>query len=157
MNNSNRLSEKARKFEDEISPVSEILRYADLDYIKTIIKNPDDLISFAGGWVNHKAPEKLRNAYKTISSDVDLFHMSGGYSTTLGEREFKKAICKFEKKLYNMEIDEGEIAVGSGSTQLTIDVLRVLLNPKDKILLLDPTYVNFLPQLMTGFSDIEIL
>ena len=53
--------------------------------------------------------------------------------------------------------DEGEIAVGSGSTQLTIDVLRVLLNPKDKILLLDPTYVNFLPQLMTGFSDIEIL
>ena len=38
MNNSNRLSEKARKFEDEISPVSEILRYADLDYIKTIIK-----------------------------------------------------------------------------------------------------------------------
>ena len=157
MDNSNRLSEKARKFKDKISPVSEILRYADLDYIKSIVKNPEDLISFAGGWVNHNAPEKLRNAYKTISSDVDLFHTSGGYSTTLGESEFKKAICKFEKKLYNMEINEGEIAVGSGSTQLTIDVLRVLLNPKDKILLLDPTYVNFLPQLMTGFSDIEIL
>ena len=157
MDNSSRLSEKARKFEGEISPVSEILRYADLDYIKNMVKNPEDLISFAGGWVNHNAPEKLRNAYKTISSDVDLFHMSGGYSATLGEREFKKAICKFEKKLYDMEIDEGEIAVGSGSTQLTIDVLRVLLNPKDKILLLDPTYVNFLPQLMTGFSDIEIL
>ena len=157
MDNSSRLSEKARKFEGKISPVSEILRYADLDYIKNMVKNPEDLISFAGGWVNHNAPEKLRNAYKTISSDVDLFHMSGGYSATLGEREFKKAICKFEKKLYGMEIDEGEIAVGSGSTQLTIDVLRVLLNPKDKILLLDPTYVNFLPQLMTGFSDIEIL
>jgi len=157
MDNSRRLSEKARKFKDEISPVSEILRYADLDYIKSIVSNPEDLISFAGGWVNHNAPEKLRNAYKTISSDVDLFHISGGYSTTLGEREFKKAICKFEKKLYGMEIDEGEIAVGSGSTQLTIDVLRVLLNPKDKILLLDPTYVNFLPQLITGFSDIEIL
>ena len=39
MDNSNRLSKKARKFEGEISPVSEILRYADLDYIKTIIKN----------------------------------------------------------------------------------------------------------------------
>ena len=95
MDNSSRLSEKARKFEGKISPVSEILRYADLDYIKNIVKNPEDLISFAGGWVNHNAPEKLRNAYKTISSDVDLFHISGGYSTTLGEREFKKAICKF--------------------------------------------------------------
>lgn len=157
MDNSSRLSEKARKFEDEISPVSEILRYADLDYIKSIIKNPNDLISFAGGWVNHNAPEKLRDAYKTISSNVDLFHTSGGYSTTLGEKEFKKAICKFEKKLYNMQITEDEIAVGSGSTQLTMEVLRVLLDPKDKILLLDPTYVNFVPQLTVGFSDIEIL
>ena len=73
MDNSNRLSEKARKFEGKISPVSEILRYADLDYIKNIIKNPDDLISFAGGWVNHNAPEKLRNAYKSISDDIDLY------------------------------------------------------------------------------------
>ena len=73
MGNSSRLSEKARKFEGEISPVSEILRYADLDYIKSIIKNPDDLISFAGGWVNHNAPEKLRDVYKTISSDIDLY------------------------------------------------------------------------------------
>ena len=157
---SSRLSESPRKFEDnpqQTNPVSEILRYADLDYIKTIIKNPDDLISFAGGWVNHKAPEKLRDAYKTISSNIDSFHTSGGYSATLGEKEFKKAICKFEKKLYNMEIHEDEIAVGSGSTQLTMEVLRVLLDPKDKILLLDPTYVNFLPQLTVGFSDIEIL
>jgi len=157
MDSSSRLSEKARKFENEISPVSEILRYADLDYIKRIIKNPNDLISFAGGWVNHNAPEKLRDAYKTISSNIDSFHTSGGYSATLGEKEFKKAICKFEKKLYNMEIHEDEIAVGSGSTQLTMEVLRVLLDPKDKILLLDPTYVNFLPQLTVGFSDIEIL
>ena len=157
---SSRLSESPRKFEDnpqQTNPVSEILRYADSDYIKTIIKNPDDLISFAGGWVNHNAPEKLRDAYKTISSDINLFHVSGGYSATLGEREFKNAICRFEKKLYCMEIHEDEIAVGSGSTQLTLDVLRVLLNPKDKILLLDPTYVNFLPQLTVGFSDIEIL
>jgi aspartate/methionine/tyrosine aminotransferase len=157
MGNSSRLSEKAKKFEKEISPVSEILRYADLDYIKTIVKNPEDLISFAGGWVNHNAPEKLRNAYKSISDNTDLFHMSGGYSATLGEREFKKAICKFEKKLYGMEINEDNIAVGSGSTQLTMEILRVLINSRDKILLLDPTYVNFLPQLMTGFSDIEIL
>ena len=38
-----------------------------------------------------------------------------------------------------------------------MEVLRVLLDPKDKILLLDPTYVNFVPQLTVGFSDIEIL
>ena len=139
------------------SPVKEIMNYADPEYIRKLGIKPEDLISFAGGWVNHKAPENLRKAYEHIVSDSKLFHSSGEYSPTLGDREFKKAVCKFENKLYGMKLNEKQIAVGSGSTQLAMELFTVLLDPGDKILLLDPSYCNFPTQLVTGIPDINIL
>ena len=56
-----------------------------------------------------------------------------------------------------MKINEKQIAVGLGSTQLTSDLFSVLLNSNDKILLLDPSYSNFPEQLQKNFLDIEIL
>ena len=55
-----------------------------------------------------------------------------------------------------MKINEKQIAVGLGSTQLTSDLFSVLLNSNDKILLLDPSYSNFPEQLQKNFLDIEI-
>ena len=34
-------------------------------------KNPEDLISFAGGWVNHKAPKELQKAYEEIAVNIE--------------------------------------------------------------------------------------
>jgi len=141
----------------EISPAEEIMHFADPEYIKNLGINPDDLISFAGGWVNHKAPEKLRESYESIVSDIDLFHSSGKYSSTLGLKEFKTAISLFEKELYKMDIPEKQIAVGTGSTQLAMELFNVILDPGDKILFLDPSYCNYPTQLLTGVSDVEIL
>ena len=141
----------------EVSPAEEIMHFADPEYIKTLGIDPDELISFAGGWVNHKAPEKLREAYESIVSDIDLFHLSGKYSSTLGLKEFKTAISLFEKELYMMDITEKQIAVGTGSTQLAMELFNVILDPGDKILFLDPSYCNYPTQLLTGISDVEIL
>ena len=55
-----------------------------------------------------------------------------------------------------MELDEKQIAVGLGSTQLTNDLFSVLLDPGDKILLLDPSYCNYQAQLVNVIPDIEI-
>ena len=57
--------------------------------------------------------------------------------------------------MYDLSI--GQIAVGLGSTQQTMDLFEVLLNPQDKLLLLDPSYCNFPTQVITGIKDIEIL
>jgi aspartate/methionine/tyrosine aminotransferase len=82
----------------------------------------------------------------------------GGYPPTLGESEFKKSVIKFEKHLYGMNnLKEKNIGVGLGSTQLTTDLLDAILDPNDKILLLDPSYCNYPAQLVNGISDIEIL
>ena len=139
------------------SPVKEIMNFADPDYIRKLGINPEHLISFAGGWVSHNAPENLRKAYVQITSDPKLFHSSGAYSPTLGDRKFKTALCKFENKLYGMNISEKQIAVGSSSTQLAMELFTVLLDPGDKILLLDPSYCNFPTQLITGIPNIDIL
>ena len=157
LNSFDNLSKKVKMLRREPSPVKEIMHFADPEYIKTLGINTDELISFAGGWVNHKAPEKLREAYESIVSDIDLFHSSGKYSSTLGEKEFKIAISLFEKELYKMDISEKQIAVGTGSTQLAMELFNVILDPGDKILLLDPSYCNYPTQLLTGIPDVEIL
>ena len=153
----NKISKNAEKFKRKISPIRQIMNQADPEYIRKLGINPDELISFAGGWVNHKAPEQLRKAYEEIVTDPRLFHFAGRYSPTLGDVEFKKAVCKFEKKLYGMDISEKQIVVGSGSTQLAMNLFSILLDPEDKILLLDPSYCNYPTQILTAVPDVEIL
>ena len=153
-----KISQKAAKFRRSISPVRQIMNYANPDYIKSIGINPEDLISFAGGWVNHKAPKELQKAYEEIAVNDDLFHKSGSYPPTLGNPEFKKAVIEFEKHIYGMDnLDANQIAVGLGSTQLAMDLLEVILDPGDKILLLDPSYCNYPTQVITGILDASIL
>jgi len=152
-----KISKKADRFRKKISPVRQIMNHADPEYIRKQGVNPDKLISMAGGWVNHEAPEELRKAYESIVTDKKLFHISGKYSPTLGDIEFKKAVCKFEKKLYGINITEKQIAVGTGSTQLATNLFTVLLDPGDKILLLDPSYCNYPTQILTDLPDVEIL
>jgi len=157
MNNSNRLSKRINLFKNEPSPIKAIMNYGDPQYIQKSGINPDELISFAGGWSNHAAPENLRRAYENILADPERFHFSGNYSTSIGDREFRNALCKFENYLYGMDINEKQIAVGLGSTQLTNDLFSVLLDPDDKVVLLDPSYSNYPEQLSHGNHGVSIL
>ena len=157
MNNSNRLSEKVRQFKNKPSPIKDIMNYGDPQYIKKFGINPNELISFAGGWSNHAAPENLRKAYESIISDPDQFHFSGNYSTSIGDKEFRNTLCKFENYLYGMDITEKQIAIGLGSTQLTNDLFSVLLDPEDKVVLLDPSYSNYPEQLSRGNGVASVL
>ena len=110
--------------------------------------DPEQVISFGGGWVNHPAPEPFRNAYHEIVSDPALFHRSGGYTATLGEVDCREAIARFEEHLFGVSgLAAEHVAIGMGSTQLTHDLLRALIDPGDTVMLLDPTYANYEGQL----------
>ena len=157
MTSSNNSSNKINALRKKDSPIKEIMNFSDPEYIATFGINVQDVISFAGGWSNHSAPEELRKAYETIITNPELFHKSGSYSTSIGDREFRNSLCKFENYLYNMEITEKQISVGLGSTQLTNDLFTLLLESGDKVLLLDPSYSNYPEQLENNFSNIDIL
>lgn len=151
-----KISKNALKFKKNISAVKEIMNFAEPKYIENLGINPNELISMAGGWVNHESPEELRRSYEKIISQKDQFHNSGKYSATLGEAKFKKAVCHFEKKLYNMDINEDEVIGGLGSTQLTMNLFYTLIDSGDKIVMLDPYYCNFPTQLITCVPDVKI-
>lgn len=151
------LSKKAVAFKRNISPVRQIMSFADPKTFQKYGFAQSDIISFAGGWVNHESPEELKQAYAEIIEDKDLFHRSGGYPPTLGTNECREALAKLAEHLYGTkDVSADNIVVGASSTQLTFNLLTALMDPEDKILLLDPSYCN-LPSQITTALGVEIL
>ncbi len=129
------------------SPIRQIMKMAERQNIINLGLDPEEFISFGGGWVNHITPESYRKSYIEICEDKELFHKSGGYSTTIGELECRRQICNFEKELFNLRLSEDNIIVGLGSTQLMHDLFITITDPGDSIMLLDPTYPNYFGQI----------
>lgn len=139
------------------SPIRQIMKMAERQNIIAMGLDPDAVISFGGGWVNHEAPEEFRQAYADIVADRALFHRSGGYTATLGDMECREQIAQFENALYGVpRLDAQHIAIGIGSTQLTHDLFRTLVNPGDTVLLLDPTYANYEGQIRFAAPGVRI-
>ncbi len=140
------------------SPIRQIMKMAERQNILAMGLNPDEVISFGGGWVNHEAPEAFRQAYVEVVSDPALFHTSGGYTATLGEFECREQIARFETALFDVpRLGPEHIAIGMGSTQLTHDLFRALVDPGDTVMLLDPTYANYEGQLAFAAPGVSIV
>lgn len=140
------------------SPIRQIMKMAERQNIIAMGLDPDEVISFGGGWVNHQAPEEFRQAYIEVVSDPALFHKSGGYTATLGDMECREQIARFEAELFGVpRLGPEHVAIGMGSTQLTHDLFRVLVNPGDTVLLLDPTYANYEGQLAFAAPGVSIV
>lgn len=140
-----------------MSPVREIMMYANPAHFKSIGVNPARVISFAGGWVNHAMPRELQESYKTIVSSDVLMHQAGGYSPTTGREECKQALVAYEKHVYDVRgLKPANITIGSSSTQLLVDLMRALVDPEDTVALLDPTYCNYPSQILMA-ADVRIV
>lgn len=140
------------------SPIRQIMKMAERQNIVAMGLDPNDVISFGGGWVNHAAPEGFRAAYQAVVNDATLFHQSGGYTATLGEWSCREQIARFEQHLFGVpRLGPEHIAIGMGSTQLTKDLFTALLDPGDTVLLLDPTYANYEGQLAFVAPNLRIV
>jgi aspartate/methionine/tyrosine aminotransferase len=149
---------RLREGQLEGSPIREIMKLADRSNIEAMGLDPDAVISFAGGWVNHEAPEGLRSAYAEIADDAQLFHELGAYSPTRGLPRTRAALLALDRALYGTEgLGDAHLLVGASSTQLTHSLLTALLDPGDRVVLFDPSYANYGPQLDLGPEGLEIL
>src|SRR5690606_10752929 len=82
------------------SPIRQTMKMAERQNILAMGLDPDQVISFGGGWVNHAAPEGLRQAYKEIADARGAFHRSGAYTATLGDMECREQLARFESHLF---------------------------------------------------------
>lgn len=140
------------------SPIRQIMKMAERQNILAMGLDPANVISFGGGWVNHAAPEEFRQAYEAIVLDADLFHKSGAYTATLGDMECREQIARFEEHIFGVpRLGAEHIAIGLGSTQLTHDLFRTLLDPGDTVMLLDPTYANYEGQLAFAAPGVKVV
>ena len=152
------LSSLVREQISRPSPIRQIMKMAERQNIIAMGLDPAEVISFGGGWVNHEAPEELRQAYQAVAADADLFHKSGAYTATLGDSECREQIARFEADLFGVQnLGAEHIAIGLGSTQLTHDLFRTLLDPGDTVMLLDPTYANYEGQLAFAVPGIKVV
>ena len=146
---------------DQISrptPIRQIMKMAERQNILAMGLDPAQVISFGGGWVNHEAPDEFRKAYESVVSDAELFHKSGAYTATLGDMECREQIARFEEHVFGVpRLGAEHIAIGLGSTQLTHDLFRTLLDPGDTVMLLDPTYANYEGQLAFAVPGVKIV
>jgi aspartate/methionine/tyrosine aminotransferase len=152
------ISTNVQKFKKTKSPVREIMDLANPQFFKSVGLDPKDVISFSGGWVNHEAPDELRDAYAAIIQDNQRFHASGAYPPTLGMPECRQALVDFEKHLYgkNMPLAVENIAIGCNSSQMTSNLMQMVLDPGDKLCLLDPSYSNY-PSQTIALQGVEIV
>ena len=151
------LSRVVREQIERPSPIRQIMKMAERQNILAMGLKPEEVISFGGGWVNHSAPEPLRRAYEEIAADAASFHKSGGYTATLGDGECRDQLARFETHLFAVpHLSAEHIAIGAGSTQLTHDLFRTLLDPGDTVLLMDPTYANYEGQLAFAVPGAKI-
>ena len=152
------ISKKVQTFKNTKSPIREIMDLANPQFFKDAGLDPAKVISFSGGWVNHEAPEQLRDAYAQVIHDSKRFHASGAYPPTIGMPACRQAIVDFEKHVYGegFDLKTENVAIGSNSSQMTSNMMQILLNPGDKLCLLDPAYANY-PSQTINIENIEIV
>ena len=85
------------------SPIREIMKLTDRKNILAMGLDPDEVISFAGGWVNHTAPDELRESYRAAAEDPGLFHELGAYSPTRGLPSLRRALIEYDRAVYGTE------------------------------------------------------
>jgi len=152
------VAKRLREGQLKQSAIREIMKLADRRNIIAMGLDPDDVISFAGGWVNHRAPEGLRRAYQEVADDADLFHGLGAYSPTRGLPALREALVAADRAFQGTKgLADENILVGQSSTQLTHTLFTTLLDPGDRVMLFDPSYANYAPQLGLGPEGIEIV
>ena len=139
------------------SPIRQIMKMASKKNIINMGLNPDEVISYGGGWVGHHSPESLRKKYMEIAGDGQKFYHAGGYSPTLGFDDARRILANFEKKLFNVNAKEENVIIGQSSTQLTYDLFITLANDNDTILLFDPTYANYPGQIKMALKNAKII
>lgn len=127
------------------SAIREILTLV-IDYHEYPEKYLKKLIYLGGGWPQDPPPPALRECLLSLAEDEGRFNEASKYGLTVGQPRFIKGVVNYEGCVFGRSVEEGEVMVGSGSTELTAAFISAILDPGDEVILTKPFYLNHLRQ-----------
>lgn len=113
----------------------------------------EGVISLGVGEPDFATPWKIREAA--------IYSIEKGktyYTANQGLLELREEICKYQKRRFGLEYDpvKNTIVTVGGSEGIDI-ALRALVNPGDEVILLDPSYVAYMPGVqLAGATPVTI-
>ncbi len=140
-----KISEKAKFFLENPHSIREIMNLIE-EYSKT--KTEKKIIYLAGGWPQDPPPPFLKEAIKDILSDESKFLRSTQYGPTRGLTETISSIIEYEKELFGRKIEDENVTIGDGSTELTAALMENLAHENSEIILTRPHYLNYFRQIL---------
>lgn len=124
-----RISRKAASFTESV--IREMTRLA----------SQHNAINLAQGFPNFPAPSSIKNAACTaIQQDINQ------YAITWGAPSLRQAIAEKYDRFYGWKPDpEREITVACGSTECMVASILALIDPGQRVAVLEPFYENYGP------------
>ncbi len=100
-------------------------------------------VNLAQGYPDFAAPDVLKEAaHRAIREEFNQ------YSVTWGARPFRQAIADHYRRRHSIDLDpDREITVCCGSTEGMIATLLAVTNPGDEIIVFEPYYENYAPDM----------
>jgi len=115
------------------------------------------LIYLAGGWPQDSPPSLIKDSIIDIVNNEEKFLRATQYGPTKGLTEFHQTIVDYEKEIFGRKIDENQLIVGNGSTELTLNLIRALIEEEDEIILTRPFYLNYYRQIFfESFGKVKV-
>ena len=101
-----------------------------------------DVISLSVGEPDFVTPKPIIDAAKRSLDEGKTF-----YTSNQGLPLLREKISKYFKERFNVHYDKDEIILTSGSSQGIITALLAVINPGDEIIVTEPTYICYTPDI----------
>ena len=112
----------------------------------------EDCISLGVGEPDFETPWHI--------AEEGIFSLEQGrtfYTSNQGLPELREEISKWNKRKYNLEYSKDEIIVTCGGSEAIDIALRATINPGDEVIILEPNYVCYEPDIiMAGGKPVII-
>ncbi len=101
-------------------------------------------VNLGQGFPDFPGPDFVKEAaIQAIRADLNQ------YAVSHGTPRLRRAIGETWKRATGREIDpETEVSVGSGATELILDAIPGLVNPGDEVIVFEPFYDSYLPDIL---------
>ena len=111
-----------------------------------------DIVSLGVGEPDFVTPRPIIEAAKISLDEGKTF-----YTSNQGLPSLRKQISSYLKDRFNVNYDSDEIILTAGSSQAILAALLALINPGDEIIVTEPTYICYVPDIeMCGGKAVVI-